>query len=46
MVWHPMVKVAEELGICVNTFKKYYLKNILQNVFSVTARNGRTQHWK
>mgnify|MGYP001613793011 FL=1 len=25
MNWYPMVKVAAELGICVNTFKKHYL---------------------
>lgn len=24
--WYSMVKVATELGMCVNTFKKYYLE--------------------
>jgi len=41
MAWHPMVKVAEELGICVNTFKKYYLKKYPpERVF------GNRKEWK
>lgn len=26
MKWYSMSKVAAELGMCVNTFKKYYIE--------------------
>lgn len=41
MSWHPMVKVAKELGICVNTFKKHYIKKYPpERVF------GNRKEWK
>ena len=46
MSWHPMVKVAKELGICVNTFKSITSRNILQSAYLETAKNGKIQHSK
>ncbi|HFF4527975.1 hypothetical protein [Acinetobacter baumannii] len=41
MTWHPMVKVARELGICVNTFKKHYL-----NKYPPERVFGNRKEWK